>query len=164
MNTVKIRVTIALLTLSAAGFVGILTREGYTDNAVIPVKGDVPTYGFGTTAGVKLGDKTNPVQAVQRALMDAGTYEGAIKRCVTAPLTQGEYDLWVHFAYNVGPTGFCTSTIVKLLNALNYAGACEGALAWKYVKGFDCSTPGNQVCAGLWSDRLKTHKACLEEL
>ena len=42
---------IAGLVLSAAGFVGILTREGYTENTVIPTKGDVPTNGFGTTTG-----------------------------------------------------------------------------------------------------------------
>ena len=50
------RKTVAALTLSAAALVGIVLHEGYTDRAVIPVKGDVPTIGFGTTTGVKLGD------------------------------------------------------------------------------------------------------------
>ena len=51
------RRTVAALTLSAAALVGIVLHEGYTDRAVIPVKGDVPTIGFGTTTGVKLGDR-----------------------------------------------------------------------------------------------------------
>ena len=50
------RRTVAALTLSAAALVGIVLHEGYTDRAVIPVKGDVPTIGFGTTSGVKIGD------------------------------------------------------------------------------------------------------------
>ena len=44
-----VRRTVAGMTLSAAALVGILLHEGYTDRAVIPVKGDVPTIGFGTT-------------------------------------------------------------------------------------------------------------------
>ena len=54
------RRTVAALTLSAAALVGIVLHEGYTDHAVVPVKGDVPTIGFGTTAGVKIGDTTKP--------------------------------------------------------------------------------------------------------
>jgi lysozyme len=156
-----IKAGIAGLVLSAAGFVGILTREGYTDNAVIPTKGDVPTVGFGTTGGVKMGDKTDPVKAVQRALLDASQYEGAIKRCVTSPLSQAEYDTYVNFSYNVGPYAFCTSTIVKRLNTGDYKGACEAILLFKYAAGYDCSTPGNHRCAGLWADRLKSHAACI---
>ena len=62
------RRTVAALTLSAAALVGIVLHEGYTDRAVIPVKGDVPTIGFGTTSGVKLGDTTTPPKALARAL------------------------------------------------------------------------------------------------
>lgn len=61
------RKTVAALTLSAAALVGIVLHEGYTDHAVIPVKGDVPTIGFGTTTGVKLGDTTTPPKALARA-------------------------------------------------------------------------------------------------
>ena len=60
------RRTVAALTLSAAALVGIVLHEGYTDRAVIPVKGDVPTIGFGTTTGVKLGDTTTPPKALAR--------------------------------------------------------------------------------------------------
>ena len=66
--TPAVRRAIAGLALSAAAFVGIATREGYTDNTIIPTVGDVPTNGFGTTKGVKMGDVTNPVKALQRAL------------------------------------------------------------------------------------------------
>ena len=50
------RIQLAALTLSAATLVGIAVHEGYRDTAYIPVPGDVPTIGFGTTGGVKMGD------------------------------------------------------------------------------------------------------------
>lgn len=149
------------LALSAAGLVGIVSREGYTDRAVIPTKGDVPTIGFGTTEGVKLGDKTTPVPALQRALQDAQRFEGALKRCVKVPLHQYEYDAYVKFAYNIGATRFCSSTVVKVLNEERYEEACDHILDYKMFQGFDCSTPGNKLCGGLWSDRLKTRAECL---
>jgi len=62
----KPRSAVAVLALSAATLVGIVRHEGYTDRAVIPVKGDVPTIGFGTTEGVKLGDKTTPASCSTR--------------------------------------------------------------------------------------------------
>lgn len=124
------RIVIAALSLSAAGFVGIALNEGYTDKAVIPIPGDVPTLGFGTTGGVKLGDKTTPPAALARALQDVNKFEGALKKCVRVPLHQYEYDAYVDFAYNVGPTKFCGSTLVKKLNAGDYAGACAEISRW----------------------------------
>lgn len=157
----KARIAMTALTLSAAGFVGILSREGYTDRAVIPVPGDVPTYGFGTTEGVKMGDRTTPVQAVQRALTDASKYEETLRRCVRVPLHQAEYDVYVDLSYNIGPSAFCSSTIVRRLNAGDYRGACDAILMWKQFNGFDCSTPGNRICFGLWRDRLRSHQQCV---
>lgn len=158
------RVIVASLALSASALVGIVVREGYTEDVVIPVQGDKPTIGFGTTEGVKFGDTTDPVSALVRARKDALVYEGAIKQCVKVPLYQAEYDLYTKFAYNVGATGFCTSTIVKRLNAQDYAGACDAILMWKKAGGFDCSTPGNKRCPGLWTDRLNTHAECVAAL
>lgn len=129
------RLAIAALSLSAAGFVGIVLHEGYSDTAIIPVPGDLPTLGFGTTEGVRQGDRITPPQAVFRALQDASKFEGAIKRCVTVPLHQHEYDAYVSLAYNIGPTAFCGSTLVRKLNAGDYAGACEQILRWDHFQG-----------------------------
>lgn len=156
------RSAVAALSLSAAALVGIVLKEGYTDEAIIPVPGDVPTIGFGTTGGVKLGDKTTPPKALERALQDIEHYEGALKQCVKVPLHQSEYDAYVDLAYNIGPTAFCHSTVVKRLNAKDYAGACEAVLMWRKFRGFDCSTPGNRVCSGLWKRRLEEHAKCVE--
>jgi lysozyme len=61
---------------------------------VIPVKGDVPTIGFGTTIGDKLGDTTPAEGAWPRAHPSCSRVRGALKTCVTVPLAQHEYDRW----------------------------------------------------------------------
>lgn len=160
------RIAIAALSLSAAGLVGIALREGYTDEAVIPTKGDVATIGFGSTEGVKLGDKTTPPRALLRAATELDTkYERAVKRCVRVPLHQAEYDVYVSMAYNIGTAGFCGSSIAARANAKDYRGACEAILLWKKAGGYDCSTlingQPNKQCYGLWKDRLRDHAKCM---
>lgn len=156
------RIIIAALSLSAAGLVGIAVRENYVGEAMIPTQGDVPTLGFGTTTGIRMGDRTTPVRALQRIASDLDTvYEAAVKRCVKVALHQAEYDVYVSMAYNIGASAFCSSTIVKRANEMNYVGACDAILMWKKAAGFDCSTPGNKRCAGLWTDRLRDHAKCM---
>ena len=129
------RRAVAALTLSAAGLVSLLQSEGYTSRAVIPIKGDVPTIGFGTTAGVRMGDTITPQVAVSRALSDVSKFEGSLKRCVKVPLTQGEYDAYLSLSYNIGSGAFCGSTLVRKLNASDYAGACKQVLVWDKAGG-----------------------------
>lgn len=160
------RSLIAVLVLSAAGLVGIAVDESYTARAVPdPVKGTaVPTIGFGTTgADVRMGDSTTPPKALGRLLVDVQQFEGALKRCVKVPLHQYEYDAYINLAYNIGGGAFCGSTLVKKLNAQDYAGACEAVLQWRYVGTVDCSTPRNKHCPGLWARRQKTRSQCLGE-
>lgn len=153
------RLPVAALTLSAAAFVGLLVHEGYTDRAVIPIPGDVPTVGFGTTGGVSLGDRTDPVAAVQRAARDVVAFEGDVKSCVKVPLSQAEYDIYTDMTYNIGGGAFCRSTMVKRLNAGDYRGACDAILMWRFAAGKDCSNPGNK-CLGLWKRRLHAYQSC----
>lgn len=159
------RVAPVLLALSAAGLVSIVSFEGYTDKAIIPVKGDKPTYGFGSTgADVKLGDKTTPPKALERALRDVQKFEGAIQGCITAPLYRHEFDAFVSLAYNVGSGAFCGSTLVKKANASDYAGACGEILRWRYYQGKDCSiTQYQHLCGGLWARRQAEAKHCRGE-
>lgn len=153
------------LAFSAAALIGLAVSEGYTDRAIIPTKGDVPTLGFGTTtrpdgSPVQMGDRTNPVEALQRKARDIQKFEGALKQCVTVPLHQAEFDVYVDHAYNIGTAAFCSSTIVRRLNAGDYAGACDAILMWRRVGQQDCSVPGNRVCWGLWERRLAAHAKC----
>jgi lysozyme len=160
---------VAALTLSAAALVGIVLHEGYSDRAIIPVKGDVPTIGFGSTTKpdgtpVKLGDTTTPPKALARALTDVQQFEGALKQCVTVPLAQHEYDALVSFAYNVGRRAFCQSTLVKKLNTGDYTGACSEILRWRYFQGKDCALAANaRLCGGLAKRREAEYRQCIGE-
>lgn len=146
------RTTIAALSISGAALVGLLTSEGFRDKAYIPVAGDVPTIGFGTTDGVKMGDSIDPVRAVNRAHRDVVKFESAIKKCVTAPLYQHEYDAYVKLTYNIGASAFCKSTLVRKLNAGDYDGACEEILRWDRFKG--------KPLRGLTNRRQEEYKLC----
>lgn len=157
------RTWLAALVLSAAGLVGIAVDEGYSEKAYPdPVLGTkVPTIGFGTTGGVKMGDTTTPVKALQRKLQDVRGYENALKRCVTVPLYQHEFDAYIDLSYNIGSTAFCSSTLVKRLNAGDYPGACNAILMWRKAGDVDCSAPGNKTCSGLWARRKRLRQQCL---
>jgi len=125
---------------------------------VIPVKGDVPTKGFGTTTNadgspVKMGDKTTPVRALIDLQRDLNVFEAAVKRCAPVPMFQHEYDAWVSFTYNVGQGAFCKSTAAKKLNALDYTGACNEMIRWNRVDGL--------VIRGLTIRREAERKKCL---
>lgn len=147
------RTKIAALALSAVALVGLALSEGYTDKAVQPLPGDKWTYGFGTTEGVKPGDKIAPPQALQRKLSDIQKFEGAVKQCVHVPLYQYEYDAYLSLSYNIGTAAFCASTLTRKLNAYAYEDACNEILRWDRYKG--------QPQAGLTARRKRENRTCL---
>ena len=42
-----------------------------------------------------------------------------------------------------------------------YRQACDALLLYKFSGGYDCSTPGNKRCWGVWDRQLKRHKKCV---
>lgn len=165
------RVAIVALSLSAAGFVGILTKESYTEVAIIPVKGDKPTVGFGMThredgTPVQMGDRTNPVQAAQRTLAYTQTADAEIKKCVTADLHQAEYDLMQDFGYQYGIPTLCRSSMVRHANAGDYEKSCRAYLNYRFVGDYDCSTlvggQPNKRCWGVWTRSQNRYRQCME--
>lgn len=157
---------VALLTISGTGLVGIAAHEGYTDRAVVPTKNDRPTVGFGSTfredgSPVAMGDRIDPVRALKRSAAHIAKDESGIKRCVTGELHQDEYDVLVDFAYQYGVARTCSSSMVEHINAGNYVAACKAYPLYKRSGGYDCSIPGNKVCAGVWTRNLARQKKCL---
>lgn len=151
--SLKKRLAAGALSLSAAGLLAIASYEGYRGEAYIPVPGDVPTIGFGSTEGVKMGDTITVPRALERLSRDVGNAESAIGMCVTVPLTQGEYDAYMSFAYNVGTKAFCTSTLVRKLNSGDYEGACSELKRWVYA--------GGRKVDGLVKRREKEYAMCV---
>jgi lysozyme len=148
-----IRPAATSLYLSAAVLVGIALEEGFTSKAVIPVPGDVPTIGFGTTEGVKRGDTITPERALMRLLQDADKFSEGVKRCANVPLFQYEFDAYVSLSYNIGTGAFCNSTLVKKLKTYDYEGACKEILKWDKFQG--------QSLKGLTHRRQREYKLCM---
>lgn len=155
------RSAVALLVVAASTLVGIAAHEGYKDEAYIPVRGDIPTIGFGTTTGVKMGDKTTPERSLVRLLDEIeGVYAAGVRRCVTVPLYQHEYEAYVSLAYNIGVGAFCRKALpgkppnlIDLINAGRYAEACQRIEAFKYG-------PGKKVLSGLVKRRAEERALC----
>lgn len=170
------RIGIAALALSASGLVYIAQREDYRADAYPDaVHGTaVPTIGFGSTDGVKMGDKTTPVRALVRLRGDAQEAEVALKRCLPqVPMHPWEWDAVVALAHNAGVTTVCKnnartgpSTLALRLQALDYVGMCQAILLYDRAgpvhKPSDrCSHPDNRTCRGVWRDRQALHAMCL---
>lgn len=164
----KLRIAVAALTLSAAGFVGIISSEGYTDRAVIPTKGDRPTVGFGSTfhedgRPVKLGDTTTPARAMVKAQAHVSREEEIFRRSLAgAELTQAEFDLYMDWVYQYGTGAWARSSMRRHILAGEHRHACDALLQYRFAAGYDCSTPGNKRCAGVWTRQLERHAKCLE--
>ena len=117
------RQIVAVMSLSAAGLIGLVVRESYTDKATVPTQGDRPTVGFGSTfhpdgSPVKMGDTVTPQKALRMTLAHIGKDELNLKRCVTGELSQAEYDLLVDFSYQYGSVTACKSSMVRHINAV----------------------------------------------
>ena len=154
----KLRKPIIALVVSSAGISGIALHEGFRDKAYIPVPGDVPTIGFGSTtyedgSKVKLGDKITRKDAEELLGNKVSTFERQMKSCVKVPLYQYEYDAFVSLQYNIGSQAFCNSTLVKKLNTYDYEGACNEILKWDKFKG--------KPLPGLTKRRQQEYKQCL---
>jgi len=163
-----LRLPIAVLALSAASLIGLASYEGYTDKAIQPVKGDVPTFGYGSTkkadgTPVKMGDTIAPPAALSLVARDVAVKEGALKTCLSGvTLTQGEYDAFVSLAYNVGPAAVCKSSIPGKLKAGRYAEACKALLTFNKVQGRNCCEPANKAfCGGICVRRQKEYQTCM---
>jgi lysozyme len=56
--------------------------------------------------------------------------DDAVANSVRVPLTQPQYDALYSLCFNIGETQFKKSTVVKRLNANDYAGAADAILMW----------------------------------
>ena len=150
------RTVVAALSLSAAALVGIAGWERYRADAYLPTPDDVPTIGWGSTAGVQIGQRTTPDRALVQLLADAHQHERELRACIgDVALHQHEWDAYVSWAFNVGTGAACRSTLVRKLKASppDYAGACAELLRWNKQAG--------RVLPGLTKRRQAEHQLCM---
>ncbi|MFT4426371.1 lysozyme [Enterobacter hormaechei] len=93
------------------------------------------TIGYGWTQSVDC----KPIRAgmtikqeTAERLLKTGlvSYESDVSRLVKVGMTQGQFDALVSFTYNLGTRSLSTSTLLRKLNAGDYAGAADEFLRW----------------------------------
>lgn len=135
---------------------------------------------------VKMGEATTPVRALIKAQAHISREEAVFRSSLPGvALHQGEYDLYMDWVYQYGTAAWQKSAMRRELVAGNYREACAALLdyrkltsprkegpGWEVNKRdaqgrpirweFDCSTPGNKVCRGVWTRQLERHQKCME--
>jgi lysozyme len=119
---------------NAAGLSLIRQAEGLRLRAYLCPAG-VWTIGIGTTVypdgrKVQRGDKCTEQQADRYLAHDLQEFERAVAAMVTVPLTGNQFASLVSLAYNVGIGALRGSTLLRLLNAGDYAGAANQFPRW----------------------------------
>lgn len=130
----KLRLLAGVLTVFGMACTFIATYEG-KDNHSYPDPVDIQTICFGHTAGVKFGDKKTDAECEQLLMEDVKHAQDIVHKYVKVPLTANQEVALISFVYNVGEANFRKSTLLKLLNRGDYAGACNQMPKWVYSKG-----------------------------
>ena len=78
------------------------------------------TKGYGSTKGVKEGDTLTQEEADELLLHEMEEYEGYINDLVKVPLEQCMFDALVAWVFNLGPTNFSSSSLLRVLNEKKY--------------------------------------------
>lgn len=118
-----------------AGLEIIKDSEKLRLKAYMPTPNDVPTIGYGHTAGVKMGMTWTEGQAEQGLREDCQDAELRVNGHVSVPLNQNQFDALVSFVFNVGGGAFASSTLLRHLNAGRYQEAADQFPRWNKQAG-----------------------------
>lgn len=95
----------------------------------------VPTIGYGRTKGVKLGDTCSQAQADAWLVEEYDAFEAGVRKLITVVVTANQLGALTSFAYNLGLGALRSSTLLKRLNAGDYAGAAAQFARWDKAAG-----------------------------
>lgn len=123
--------------MSDAGLAMLGRLEGFSATAYPDYKGSSIGFGHLIKAGEEylLSAVITPAEAAQLETSDVSWAERAVSAAVSAPLTQAQFDALVSFCFNVGAPKFKASTLVRLLNDGDYAGAANEFAKWNKAGG-----------------------------
>ncbi|SDT47483.1 lysozyme [Maribacter dokdonensis] len=95
--------------------------EGFRSEPYLDTAG-VPTIGYGNTYyldGTRVTMDDPPLHEYDAKMLKAvimPRYEKAVREGVKVPINQNQFDALVCFTYNVGPSAFLGSTLLKVIN------------------------------------------------
>ena len=101
----------------------------YSDAAGVGTVG----YGHKILSGEDFSAGLTEAQAKTLLASDAQRAAQAVDGLVTVPLNQNQFDALVDFAFNLGANALRESTLLRLLNAGNYAAIPNEMQRWIYA-------------------------------
>jgi lysozyme len=151
--------------INAVGLKLLMTFEGCKLSAYED-KGGVWTIGYGHTQDVHSSMTITQEKAEQLLAKDIEAFEHYVQDAVKVSLNEDQFSALVCFCFNVGPGegGFGSSTLLRLLNDGDYAGAANQFPRWNKVgsevatlksMGFTSALQKLMVCPISTSSRRK---------
>ena len=99
-------------------------------------KNGIPyTIGYGSTSGVKKGDKITEAEAERLLVRDLTYAENTVERLVKVPLNDNQFGALVSFVFNIGAGAFEDSTLLRRLNAGDYVSVPAQLARWNKNDG-----------------------------
>jgi lysozyme len=126
--------------LSTKGLDLIKSAEGYKDKQhdgsckSYRCPAGVWTCGWGCTEGVGPNTHWTKDEATEALAREMWKHESAVLKMVVVPLHQGQFDALVSLCYNIGEGTLRKSTLLKHLNAGDYARASSHFADFKRAK------------------------------
>lgn len=107
--------------------------EAYPD----PASGGEPwTIGWGATGpGIKKGVRWTQAQADDRLALDVERFMRGVRESVRRPVSDNQLGAMTSLAYNIGIGAFRRSTLLRLFNAGDAAGAGKQFDRWNRANG-----------------------------
>lgn len=93
------------------------------------------TIGYGSTGGIKEGQTITQEQAEEMLIDDLDAAAEAVRKLVTVPLNQGQFDALCDFVFNLGEGRLRDSTLLRLLNHGRYGEAAAQFRFWVMAGG-----------------------------
>lgn len=142
---------IAVATAAAIALPLIAASEGFVDHVYRDPVG-IPTYCFGETSKPEWGKKYSMTEC--RGILNERVARAALDvlKCIHAPMKDHELAALASFAYNVGTTRFCGSTLAKRADEGQLPTACAELSKWVYA--------GGRQLPGLVTRRAKERAMC----
>ena len=126
--------------ISPRGLELIKDFEGFSSTSYLDVV-NIPTIGWGNTfyengTKVKLGDQISKTDALKLLEVVANRdFSDKIFPSIKVKVSQSQFDAMVSLAYNIRVGAFLKSTLLKKVNAGDFAGAGEEFLRWNKANG-----------------------------